>query len=498
LIVMLIRTRNGWTQDLWDLISRMTAERSPGDIPIPAAENLPKHGVLLRAYVDGPFGSSIRARWGNYSTVLIIAGGSGVSFGLSVLQYICMCLSGRDGKNLGGHPGGWGKKPFLTRRVRFVWLVREYSHIQWCASIVRRCLSLVPSSALQIDIFITNFKPVALKESDLLPLQVPQRTFFASEPVHFKGLQPPYPSFARGDPTFLRSGSSDSIDNDESDVDLSYYTGEPGDPMTPEEDIGLAHESHMLELTNFDGDDDTALPGEHNLSRKVKKEGKLRRAQSRKFANKRTVRLLESPSRPNSMQLAANRVSVISATSGTDRLLPLSINSNKRWSEISMDTFTSPTSIYGDSPTCGHQSTHPESTFSLRGHPSPVGRAGASTPTYSAGSWDCKSDVGSSRGLLPSSAPNGLLEPVQFDISEEEVLDMNVVAEHTRPGKPKLDRILADEVERSQGPVMVACCGPTSLNAMVRKIIAAQIDPGRVWQGDMRGSISLISEEFEY
>jgi hypothetical protein len=91
-----------------------------------------------------------------------------------------------------------------------------------------------------------------------------------------------------------------------------------------------------------------------------------------------------------------------------------------------------------------------------------------------------------------------LLEPVQFDISEEEVLDMNVVAEHTRPGKPKLDRILADEVERSQGPVMVACCGPTSLNAMVRKIIAAQIDPGRVWQGDMRGSISLISEEFEY
>jgi hypothetical protein len=108
-----------------------------------------------------------------------------------------------------------------------------------------------------------------------------------------------------------------------------------------------------------------------------------------------------------------------------------------------------------------------------------------------------------------------LLEPVQFDISEEEVLDMNVVAEHTRPGKPKLDRILADEVERSQGPVMVACkvytslvfdgahlfcpgCGPTSLNAMVRKIIAAQIDPGRVWRGDMRGSISLISEEFEY
>jgi len=126
LIIMLIRARNGWTQDLWNLVARMTAEHSSGDISLTAAGDLPKRGVLLRAYVDGPFGSSIRARWGTYSTVLIIAGGSGVSYGLSVLQYICMCLSGRDGRSLGGRPGGWGKKSFQTRRVRFVWLIREY------------------------------------------------------------------------------------------------------------------------------------------------------------------------------------------------------------------------------------------------------------------------------------------------------------------------------------------------------------------------------------
>jgi len=124
LIVMLIRARNGWTQDLWNFVARMTADQSHGDLSAPG--DLPKRGVLLRAYVDGPFGSSIRARWGAYSTVLIIAGGSGVSFGLSVLQYICMCLSGRDGKSLGGRPGGWGKKSFQTQRVRFVWLIREY------------------------------------------------------------------------------------------------------------------------------------------------------------------------------------------------------------------------------------------------------------------------------------------------------------------------------------------------------------------------------------
>ena len=41
-------------------------------------------------------------------------------------------------------------------------------------------------------------------------------------------------------------------------------------------------------------------------------------------------------------------------------------------------------------------------------------------------------------------------------------------------------------------------CGPTSLNAMVRKTIAAQINPSRIRRGDMRGMIALVSEEFEY
>lgn len=41
-------------------------------------------------------------------------------------------------------------------------------------------------------------------------------------------------------------------------------------------------------------------------------------------------------------------------------------------------------------------------------------------------------------------------------------------------------------------------CGPTSFNAMVRKAIAVQIDPGRIRQGDRRGYIDLVSEEFDF
>ena len=83
-------------------------------------------------------------------------------------------------------------------------------------------------------------------------------------------------------------------------------------------------------------------------------------------------------------------------------------------------------------------------------------------------------------------------------IDPQEVFDLQIVSEWARPGKPKLGRILQDEVEASKGRVAVACCGPTSLNALMRKYITQQIDPDRVAKGDMRGSIDFIAEDFEY
>lgn len=128
MMVLLIRAKDGWTKDLWDAVVKLTISgqaHPPGEHPGKGTD-IPARGVLMRTYVDGPFGSSSRARWGTHSTVLVIAGGTGVSFGLAVLEYVCMCLSGRDGRELGGRPGGWGTKSFKTTRVRFVWLVREF------------------------------------------------------------------------------------------------------------------------------------------------------------------------------------------------------------------------------------------------------------------------------------------------------------------------------------------------------------------------------------
>jgi hypothetical protein len=41
-------------------------------------------------------------------------------------------------------------------------------------------------------------------------------------------------------------------------------------------------------------------------------------------------------------------------------------------------------------------------------------------------------------------------------------------------------------------------CGPTTLNAVARKIVAAQIDPEKIARGDLTGYISLSAEDFEY
>ena len=48
-------------------------------------------------------------------------------------------------------------------------------------------------------------------------------------------------------------------------------------------------------------------------------------------------------------------------------------------------------------------------------------------------------------------------EQIKLELDEQEVQDVGFVAEHARPGKPRLDRILADEVRQAQGAIVVGC-----------------------------------------
>jgi len=83
---------------------------------------------------------------------------------------------------------------------------------------------------------------------------------------------------------------------------------------------------------------------------------------------------------------------------------------------------------------------------------------------------------------------------VDMDVYDKE--DLNVIAELARGGKPDLDAILDGEIEKSQGSVIVGCCGPTALNNLVRGMVAKRISPSRIAKGDSRGNLELIVEDF--
>ncbi|KAG8847443.1 hypothetical protein FRB91_011760, partial [Serendipita sp. 411] len=566
-VELLIRAKNGFTKHLWEEVVRLVNEddlpskvsepfadsREAGDVEtgygVGAGHNKEKAtaakkpnenaGVLIRAFVDGPFGSSIRAHWGNHSSVLIVVGGTGVTFGVSILEYLCLCLAGRDGKSLGGRPGGWGHQGFKTSRVRFIWLVREFSHIQWCATVIRRCMEMVPSSALQVDIFVSNADITTYKSN-------PNRNSVLTE-AGLDELAPPSAQFMRRPRTQSNSSvdslvSANSALNSMVDVSYMQQSGSSYGGMDYYHSNELGHESHVLDFTNFDGEDDTRVPGEAKMSKRVQKEGKIRRAKSRRVAAAGAAKVdLEarsrhgaaptgrpdaqmpqiaraappSPTNPSAglpqgaySPISATQTSPVSydaryVTSAADQyrspdafLSPTDLAAQRRWSAASLSAMRGP-SPRPSSPH-GHDGHHMNAGNPNRFSVASMGDLGAHaiSPSPGPGAESMHRLV---MGDRPDSVVESILDSyVRLEIDDQELDDLHVVAEMARPGKPKLERVLADEVGRARGAVAVACCGPASLNALVRKMVAMQINPKQVLHGEMQGMITLITEEFQW
>ncbi|KAI0035087.1 hypothetical protein K488DRAFT_44124 [Vararia minispora EC-137] len=487
-LVFYIRAKQGWTRDLWDgVVGLLSARRK-----YPAGEHhppnvLPSTGVLMRAWVDGPFGSCTRNNWGQYSTAVLVAGGSGVSFTLAVMEYVALCMVGRNGRFLGVRGGSRG---FKTDRIRFVWIVREFSHLQWGATVIRRCLSLLPRSQVQVDIFVTNAAQMA---------NIP-RAWASTDK-----LVPPTPAFAAEGgvrtPTSPLSAASRSRqlgdEPQEEYVDLSYYTGEFTDPH------GLGHEEHVLDYTNFDGDDDESLPGETSLSNSIRKEGKIRREKSR-----RITALFETAKKDGSGTVYPPDNRAARASSAT--LLGADYVPPSRRAPLKLETRLE--ALDEDSVIEYPREPSP--------HPSPLGLKRASSIFSDAPSTDLEGELAESRSapqmydpgahtrshsnassvlsLMPRTGHGAHGQTVQLELDDNEMGDMRFMAEFTLPGKPRLEMILRDEVSRASGPLVVACCGPIGLNAIVRKVVAAQIDPGKIARGDTTGYITLVTEDFDY
>jgi hypothetical protein len=455
------------------------------------------------------------------------------------------------------------------------------AHLQWCSSLIRRCLDAVPAPGLQVDIFVTNATPEQIPrppqmahhqhpppEHMMHPQQMlhgqptsptsatspmplievmsptldpirPVSAFpeFALNQSHAAGssamlnpmggdgmmLAPPKPGFARSAASSPR-GSLDSNHTQASEYsafDLSYYrragssshlsqlAGDAEDMRRQEEE-----EIHdIADLTNWDGEDDHALPGENRLSKQVAKAGtKMRMVNLRKSMGGQSHASRQSDYRSSAY---SGHVGVPG-----DGSRPQSHASSVHAPPLRMDSqhgFHLPTSgqqrmVHGPSPLMNAHNGARPSIFM----PSPIAENahedsdddGNSTiishsrPDTPTSAFDVRSSVYSGVGLIPGGSAIGhrrtASDRVRLDIERKELRELAHVAEFARPGKPNIYGILRNEVEQSRGAVVVAVCGPTTLNTVVRKAISNLIDPGLVRKGDMRGMIDLVSEEFEY
>lgn len=106
-IQILARVKGGFTKALWNKLNSLM-ETSPAP-------------VLLRAQVGWPLGSNKGAMIQDYSTVVVLCGGSGISFGAGVFEHACYALAGRLGKNS------------KVQRVKLIWLLREYGMWPSCS-----------------------------------------------------------------------------------------------------------------------------------------------------------------------------------------------------------------------------------------------------------------------------------------------------------------------------------------------------------------------------
>jgi hypothetical protein len=81
---------------------------------------LPPFEVPVQVLIDGPYGGS-SVDLGDYETVLLLSGGSGITFTLGLLDDIvgrCVRMGRRNGEK--------------TRRIEFVWYIRSFGECQLC------------------------------------------------------------------------------------------------------------------------------------------------------------------------------------------------------------------------------------------------------------------------------------------------------------------------------------------------------------------------------
>lgn len=446
LIVLLIRVRNGLTRRIWNHVEARCRGQfalaneagSSAHSVFPnvygAAVKTHVQGVYMRTLVDGPFGGTSRIDWGAYATCVIVCGGSGVTFGLSILEDLC----GKIALIRQGHKvtSMWGR-PFHTRRIRFVWIMRDYAHLQWAASALRLCLEMLPPENLTIEMYATRVHP---------PSAITKQT-----PSH-DALAPQM-----------------SIPEDESDMDVTQQER----PEQALHDMGL----QAADLTQFEEDEDQPLNAQElSMNEQIRRQGQLLRARTR---TRRSTERNDAVWSIRPMPLTVQHVN----RQADEELRIMRERAHLQNKQVDVPSRSSPSVTFamdvgGDAGTSSIASVSKVDdeegieSYSLM----PMGQ-------------DVKSP--------PPIDLSVHTKDKYMNIDPFELQDFAVLSELTRAGYPRLSDIVGEEMRSAEGRTIAAGCGPAGLMALLRTAVSEHLELHKAWSGDVSGHANVFTESYE-
>ncbi|PLW29817.1 hypothetical protein PCASD_25485 [Puccinia coronata f. sp. avenae] len=426
-MVLLLRARQGFSKQFYEVIMRTKADRfKNNDSAQPAA-----HGVLTRCQISRPLGSSGRILWDSFHNLVIVCGGSGISFGISALEEICFKMSTRS----------HGATKSNISRVRLVWIFREYAHLIWVAPALKRCLAMVSTEELQLDLYVSNSLRRNIIPKTLHDFPDPAEGTAVKNTLGLSDsqalLMPPHPPFLHLDsesdlsPSSQRHSFTGSITVSDSEHSHALETQEV-----------------PLEFTDFEGEARGGTIAEMMVSANVKDEGKRRR--------KHTI--------------SRNR-----KAGGNQRGWGLGGVFGERASKDSgrevgeKQPAEEPQGGVSTLATDKEQQLHEQLEHASFANDHPV----------------------------PSPWKEDLMREMGIDLANHERLALQEMSELVSSGRPRLSKILETEVDRSAGKTLIACCGPDSLNSFMRTLVGHQhlrLVDRKIGQKD----IHIYTEDFSY
>ncbi|GAA6055210.1 hypothetical protein JCM3770_000716 [Rhodotorula araucariae] len=138
-MTLVVRVHDGLTRKLSDHVLR-----NRGDLQYSISEAQSFSQYLWPAFTEGPYGHNLLLH--RYESVLLVAGGTGVTF---ALPFLLDLVRRARNKRLGG------VKPFVTTRVTFIWSIRHAADIEWIGSELREAQFYAPPGFLDLQVHVT-------------------------------------------------------------------------------------------------------------------------------------------------------------------------------------------------------------------------------------------------------------------------------------------------------------------------------------------------------